>query len=108
MQWLCSARGSGSRRTLVSSRAQNPLITQTRNRLGQPGGHQLAVGGDLGAGLALTGTQLRVVVGEPFGEARSAQARVRAGCDRGIGQFGAEIAGMFLAYDLARVVVGGK
>src|SRR5207253_6300936 len=52
--------------------------------------------------------QLLVVVGKPFGEARLAQARVRAGRERGVGQFGAEVAGMLLAYDLARVVVGGK
>jgi hypothetical protein len=55
-----------------------------------------------------SGTWLLVVVGEPFGEARLAQARVRAGRDRGVGQFGAEVAGMLLAYDLSRVVVGGK
>ena len=77
-------------------------------------GGQAATGGAAAAGeqvhveMLSDAARLLVVDGEPFGEGRRPQARVRTGSDRSVCQFGTEVAGMLLAYDLARVVVRGK
>src|SRR5260370_11672232 len=71
-------------------------------------GGAAAAGQQVHVGILSDAARLLVVDGEPFGEGRRPQARVRTGSDRNVRQFGTEVAGMLLAHDRARVVVGGQ